>query len=149
MEQGEPRTAASADEFEAHRSRLFGLAYRMLGSAHEAEDVVQDAYLRFSGADRAAVGHPAAWLAKTVTRLCLNRLTSARARRETYVGEWLPEPVLTSDGTLDPLESAQQREAVSLAMLMLLETLTRRSGRCMCCGRRSPTRTGRRPWSST
>ncbi|KRC99152.1 RNA polymerase sigma-70 factor [Streptomyces sp. Root264] len=124
MEQGEPRTAASADEFEAHRSRLFGLAYRMLGSAHEAEDVVQDAYLRFSGADRAAIGHPAAWLAKTVTRLCLNRLTSARARRETYVGEWLPEPVLTSDGTLDPLESAQQREAVSLAMLMLLETLT-------------------------
>ncbi|WP_319593917.1 sigma factor [Streptomyces sp. ID05-04B] len=87
MEQGDPRTTAGADEFEAHRSRLFGPAYRMLGSAHEAEDTVQGAYLRFSGADRAGVAHPAAWLAKTVTRLCLNRLTSARARRETYVGQ--------------------------------------------------------------
>ncbi|MCQ9182745.1 RNA polymerase sigma-70 factor [Streptomyces sp. IBSBF 2953] len=117
-------TTASADEFEGHRPRLFGLAYRMLGSAHEAEDAVQDAYLRFSGADRAGIAHPGAWLARTVTNLCLNRLTSARARRETYVGTWLPEPVLTSDGTLGPLESAEQREAVSLAMLVLLERLT-------------------------
>ncbi|GGS21571.1 DNA-directed RNA polymerase sigma-70 factor [Streptomyces humidus] len=117
-------TTASADEFEAHRPRLFGLAYRMLGSAHEAEDVVQDAYLRFDGADRAGIAHPAAWLARTVVNLCLNRLTSARARRETYVGAWLPEPVVTSDGTLGPLESAEQREAVSLAMLVLLERLT-------------------------
>lgn len=117
-------TSATADEFEAHRPRLFGLAYRMLGSADEAEDTVQDAYLRFSGADRAQITHPAAWLAKTVTNLCLNRLTSARARREQYVGTWLPEPVVTSDGTLGPLESAEQREAVSLAMLVLLERLT-------------------------
>ncbi|WP_327313772.1 RNA polymerase sigma-70 factor [Streptomyces sp. NBC_01235] len=117
-------TTASADEFEAHRSRLFGLAYRMLGSAHEAEDAVQDAYLRFSGADRADITYPAAWLAKTVTNLCLSRLTSARARRESYVGTWLPEPVLTSDGALGPLESAEQRDAVSLAMLVLLERLT-------------------------
>jgi DNA-directed RNA polymerase specialized sigma24 family protein len=91
-----------SDEFESHRPRLFGLAYRLLGSAHEAEDAVQDAYLRFSGADRAAIEHPGAWLAKAVTNLCLTRLTSARARREEYPGTWLPEPVATSDGTLGP-----------------------------------------------
>ncbi|MGW1890702.1 RNA polymerase sigma-70 factor [Streptomyces sp. NPDC002004] len=115
---------ALAEEFQTHRPRMFGLAYRMLGSAHEAEDVVQDAYLRWSGADRAAVVHPAAWLAKVVTHLCLNRLTSARARREEYPGPWLPEPVVTSDGTLGPLESAEQRDAVSTALLLLLERLT-------------------------
>ncbi|GAB2854008.1 sigma-70 family RNA polymerase sigma factor [Streptomyces deserti] len=117
-------TTATADEFETHRSRLFALAYRMLGSAEEAEDTVQDAYLRFSGADRTEIQHPGAWLAKVVTHLCLTRLTSARARRERYVGTWLPEPVVTSDGTLGPLESAEQRDAVSLAMLVLLERLT-------------------------
>ncbi|PAZ17276.1 RNA polymerase subunit sigma-24 [Streptomyces sp. SA15] len=117
-------TSATADEFERHRPRLFGLAYRMLGSAEEAEDAVQDAYLRFSGADRAGIEHAAAWLAKVVTNLCLNRLTSARARRENYVGTWLPEPVVTSDGTLGPLESAEQREAVSMALLILMERLT-------------------------
>ncbi|MEU1272756.1 RNA polymerase sigma-70 factor [Streptomyces sp. NPDC005799] len=117
-------SSATADDFEPHRPRLFGLAYRMLGSADEAEDVVQDAYLRFSGADRAGIERPSAWLAKVVTNLCLTRLASARARRERYVGTWLPEPVITSDGTLGPLESAEQREAVSLAMLVLLERLT-------------------------
>ncbi|MET9379824.1 RNA polymerase sigma-70 factor [Streptomyces sp. NPDC002928] len=117
-------TTAIAEEFESHRPRLFGLAYRMLGSADEAEDTVQDAYLRFSGADRAQIEHPGAWLAKAVTNLCLNRLTSARARREQYVGTWLPEPVVTSDGTLGPLESAEQRDAVSMALLVLLERLT-------------------------
>ncbi|MGW0822752.1 RNA polymerase sigma-70 factor [Streptomyces sp. NPDC002845] len=117
-------TTGIADEFETHRPRLFGLAYRMLGSAADAEDTVQDAYLRFSGADRTAVEHPGAWLAKVITNLCLNRLTSARARREQYTGTWLPEPVLTSDGTLGPLESAEQRDAVSLALLALLERLT-------------------------
>ncbi|MFE5894633.1 RNA polymerase sigma-70 factor [Streptomyces sp. NPDC056462] len=117
-------TTAIADEFETHRPRLFGLAYRILGSADEAEDTVQDAYLRFSGADREAIEYPGAWLAKVVTNLCLTRLTSARARREQYVGPWLPEPVVTSDGTLGPLESAEQRDAVSMAMLVLLERLT-------------------------
>lgn len=117
-------TTALADEFETHRPRLFGLAYRMLGSAEEAEDTVQDAYLRFSGADRTGIEYPAAWLAKVVTNLCLTRLTSARARREQYVGPWLPEPVITSDGVLGPLESAEQRDAVSMAMLVLLERLT-------------------------
>ncbi|MFJ4816941.1 RNA polymerase sigma-70 factor [Streptomyces sp. NPDC088801] len=117
-------TTTTAEEFEVHRPRLLSLAYQLLGSAEEAEDAVQDAYLRYSGADRAGIEHPAAWLAKVVTNLCLNRLTSARARRERYVGTWLPEPVVTSDGTLGPLESAEQREAVSMAMLVLLERLT-------------------------
>ncbi|MFE1339988.1 RNA polymerase sigma-70 factor [Streptomyces sp. NPDC058733] len=117
-------TTALAEEFETLRPRLFGLAYRMLGSAEEAEDIVQDAYLRLSGADRAGIAHLGAWLAKVVTNLCLNRLTSARAWRESYVGTWLPEPVATSDGALGPLESAEQRDAVSVAMLVLLERLT-------------------------
>lgn len=103
---------------------MFGLAYRLLGSAEEAEDAVQDAYLRWSRADRAAIEQPGAWLAKVVTNLCVNRLTSARARRERYVGPWLPEPVVTRDGALGPLESAEQRDAVSTAMLLLLERLT-------------------------
>ncbi|WP_369245171.1 RNA polymerase sigma-70 factor [Streptomyces sp. R41] len=117
-------TTSLADEFETYRPRLFGLAYRMLGSAADAEDTVQDAYLRFSGADRAGIDQPGAWLAKVVTNLCLNRLTSARARREQYAGPWLPEPVITSDGTLGPLESAERRDAVSMALLVLLERLT-------------------------
>ncbi|MGI8875592.1 MAG: RNA polymerase sigma-70 factor [Egibacteraceae bacterium] len=114
----------SVEEFEAQRRRLFGLAYRLLGSAEEAEDVVQDAFLRWDGTDRAAIATPAAWLAKVVTNLSLNRLTSARARRERYVGPWLPEPVLTADGALGPLETAEQRDSVSFALLVLLEQLT-------------------------
>ncbi|MFD7261567.1 RNA polymerase sigma-70 factor [Streptomyces sp. NPDC059874] len=116
--------AAPAADFEEHRSRMFGIAYRMLGSATEAEDVVQDAYLRWTSGDRGNVEHPGAWLAKVVTNLCLNTLTSARARREEYPGPWLPEPVLTGGGALGPLESAEQRESVSMALLVLLEQLT-------------------------
>jgi RNA polymerase sigma-70 factor (ECF subfamily) len=111
-------------EFEAQRPRMFGLAYRLLGSAQEAEDIVQDAFLRWHRADRAAIAVPSAWLAKVVTNLCLNRLASARVQRERYVGPWLPEPVLTSDGTLGPLDTAEQRDSVSLALLVLLERLT-------------------------
>ncbi|KOU15198.1 RNA polymerase subunit sigma-24 [Streptomyces sp. WM6372] len=103
---------------------MFGIAYRMLGSAAEAEDMVQDAWLRWSSAGRQDVEHPGAWLAKAVTHLCLNRLTSARARREEYAGPWLPEPVLTGGGALGPLESAEQRDGVSMAVLVLLERLT-------------------------
>lgn len=101
---------------------MFGLAYRLLGSAHEAEDAVQDAFLRWDRADRAAIEHPDAWLTKVVTNLCLNRLTAARATRERYVGQWLPEPVLTD--LLGPLETVEQRDSVSLAVLALLERLT-------------------------
>jgi RNA polymerase sigma-70 factor (ECF subfamily) len=114
----------AAAEFTAHRGRMFGLAYRMLGSAVDAEDVVQDAFLRWSGADRSVIVAPGAWLARTVTNLCLDLLTSARVRRERYVGPWLPEPVLTEDGALGPDDQAQRRDSVSLAMLALLERLT-------------------------
>ncbi len=117
-------TLDSTTVFEEHRGRMFGIAYRMLGSATEAEDIVQDAWLRWSADDRSEVEQPGAWLARTVTRLCLNQLDSARVRREEYVGPWLPEPVYTGDGTLGPLESAEQRDGVSLALLVLLEQLT-------------------------
>jgi RNA polymerase sigma-70 factor (ECF subfamily) len=112
----------SVATFETHRPRLFGLAYRLLGSASDAEDVVQDAFVRWSEAD--SVVAPSAWLTTVVTNLCRNQLASARARRERYVGTWLPEPVLTSGGALGPLETAEQRESVSLALLTLLEQLT-------------------------
>jgi hypothetical protein len=79
-------------------------------------------------ADRAAIAVPSAWLAKVVTNLCLNRLASARVQRERYVGPWLPEPVLTSDGTLGPLDTAERRDSVSLAVLVLLEGLAPTSG---------------------
>lgn len=108
--------------FEANRRRLFGLAYRLLGEATEAEDVVQDAYLRWAASGD--VADPEAWLAKVVTNLCLNRLTSARIRRESYVGPWLPEPVFTKDGELGPLETVEQRDSVSFGVLVLLERLT-------------------------
>jgi RNA polymerase sigma factor (sigma-70 family) len=100
---------------------LLGLAYRMLGEAAEAEDVVQDAYLRWERAD--SVNVPEAWLTRVVANLCLNRLTSARARREQYVGPWLPEPILVTDD-FGPLETVEQRDSLSLGMLVVLERLT-------------------------
>jgi len=109
------------ETFEQHRGRMFGIAYRMLGSASEAEDVVQDAWLRWQSADRADVIEPAAFLATIVTRLSLTALDSARARREVYVGPWLPEPVSTAD---DPALGAERAEAMSLAVLLLLERLS-------------------------
>lgn len=107
--------------FQQHRGRMFGIAYRMLGTVTEADDVLQEAWLRWQTVDPAGVKEPAAFLAKTVTNLCLTHLTTARARRETYVGEWLPEPVLTGP---DLLELAEQRESVSFALLKVLEHLT-------------------------
>lgn len=112
---------AALETFQAARGRLFGIAYRMLGSATEAEDLLQDAWVRWQGTDRDAVREPAAFLATTVTRLALTALESARARREVYVGPWLPEPMLTHD---DPALGAERTEALSLAVLTLLEKLT-------------------------
>lgn len=112
------------DAFEGQRGRLFGLAYRMLGSAADAEDVLQEAHLRWTSAEPGRIAEPAAWLTRVVTNLCLNQLTSARARRERYVGLWLPEPVLTADGALGPLDTYERRESVSFGMLLLLERLT-------------------------
>lgn len=115
-------TQERLERFEANRRRLFGVAYRMLGEASEAEDVVQDAFLRWERSDSAV--SPEAWLTKVVTNLCLDRLTSARAQRVSYVGPWLPEPVATGAGALGPLETVEQRESLSLGMLVLLERLT-------------------------
>ena len=108
--------------FEAQRPRLFALAYRMLASASEAEDVVQDAWLRLGSVTHHQIESPAALVTTIVTRLCLDRLKSARATREQYVGPWLPEPVLTSEQSPDAL--AERAESVTLAFLLLLETLT-------------------------
>ena len=113
----------TVDEFQEQRGRLFGIAYRMLGTATDAEDVLQDAWLRWQGVDRDRVTDPAAFLARTVTNLCLTALSSARARREVYVGPWLPEPVLTADGDLGPLDDVVLRESVSFGLLALLERL--------------------------
>jgi RNA polymerase sigma-70 factor (ECF subfamily) len=107
--------------FERTRPRLFGIAYRMLGSAAEAEDVVQDVWTRWQSTDRQVVRDPPAFLATTTTRLAINVLQSARARRETYVGPWLPEPV---DTRADPRLGAERAEALQLAVLVLLERLS-------------------------
>ncbi len=103
------------------RPRLFGIAYRMLGSAAEAEDIVQDVWVRWQTADRSLVRDAAAFLATTTTRLAINVLQSARSRRETYVGPWLPEPVDTS---ADPGLGAERGEALELGVLVLLKKLS-------------------------
>jgi RNA polymerase sigma-70 factor, ECF subfamily len=103
------------------RPRLFGIAYRMLGSAAEAEDIVQDVWLRWQSTNRSAVENPPAYLATTTTRLCINLAQSAHTRRETYIGTWLPEPVDTSG---DPGVGAERGEALKLAVLLLLERLS-------------------------
>lgn len=121
----EPRSAEDLEEaaavFTGLRPRLFGIAYRMLSSASEAEDLVQEAWLRWQVCDRSQVDNPGAFLATTVTRLAINALQSARARRETYIGPWLPEPVDTS---ADPYLGAERGEALEFAALMLMEKLT-------------------------
>ncbi|MFD4604415.1 RNA polymerase sigma-70 factor [Streptomyces sp. NPDC058464] len=117
-------TVTDVDRFEAARPRLAAIAYRLLGSASEAEDAVQETYLRWQAADTGRIEVPEAWLTKVLTNLCLNQLTSARARRETYVGQWLPEPLLAGDPMLGPADTAERRESVSYAVLVLLERLT-------------------------
>ncbi len=111
----------SADPFVAHRSLLFTVAYEMLGSAADAEDVVQETWLRWAAIDQAEVRDPRAYLVRSVTRQSLNRLRTLSRRREEYVGEWLPEPLLTSPDVAEDVELA---ESVSIAMLTVLETLT-------------------------
>ncbi|MFD4346629.1 RNA polymerase sigma-70 factor [Streptomyces coelicoflavus] len=110
----------ATEDFVAARPRLFGIAYRVLGSTVEAEDVLQETWMRWQKADRAGVVEPAAFLATMTTRLSINTARSARVRRETYVGPWLPEPVDTS---ADPQMGAERAEAVELAVLHLLEKL--------------------------
>ncbi len=119
-----PLTAYDVDRFEASRPRLEAIAYRLLGSAGEAEDAVQETFLRWQAAEVDRIEVPEAWLTKVLTNLCLNQLTSARARRETYVGQWLPEPLLAGDPMLGPADTAEQRESVSYAVLTLMERLS-------------------------
>ena len=110
----------SSDSFARHRSLLFTVAYEMLGSASDAEDVVQETWLRWAGVDHSTVRDHRAYLVRIVTRQALNRLRSLARRREEYVGEWLPEPLVTSPDVADDVELA---ESVSIAMLTVLETL--------------------------
>jgi RNA polymerase sigma-70 factor (ECF subfamily) len=110
----------AADTFQRLRPRLFGIAYRVLGSVSEAEDVVQDVWVRWQGADRSTVRDPWAFLATIATRLAINVAQSARVRREAYVGPWLPEPV---DTGVDPQVGAERGEALELAVLLVLEKL--------------------------
>jgi RNA polymerase sigma-70 factor (ECF subfamily) len=117
-------TTKDVDRFEAARPRLEAIAYRLLGSASEAEDAVQETFLRWQAADVERIEVPEAWLTKVLTNLCLSQLTSARARRETYVGQWLPEPLLDGDPMLGPADTAEQRESVSYAVLTLMERLS-------------------------
>lgn len=116
--------SAAIDRFEASRGRLASLAYRLLGSAADAEDTVQDTFLRWQAADRERVEVPEAWLTKVVTNLCIDRLRSAQARHERAAGAWLPEPLLEGDPMLGPADTFEQRESVSLAVLTLLERLS-------------------------
>jgi RNA polymerase sigma-70 factor (TIGR02957 family) len=108
------------DPFVAHRSLLFTVGYEILGSAADAEDVVQETWLRWSGVDQSEVRDPRAYLVRIVTRQAINRLRTLARRREDYVGEWLPEPLLTSPDVAEDVELA---ESVSIAMLTVLETL--------------------------
>ncbi|WP_298328178.1 sigma-70 family RNA polymerase sigma factor [Haloactinopolyspora sp.] len=113
----------SVELFEVNRDRLGALAYRLLGSAADAEDVVQDAFLRWQAADLDRIAAPAAWLTTVVTNLSLDRLRSAQARRERTIGAWLPDPLLDGDPMLGPADTVEQRESVTLAVLTLMERL--------------------------
>ncbi|MFJ8948564.1 RNA polymerase sigma factor SigJ [Streptomyces sp. NPDC102381] len=119
-------TDTEIDDFEEHRSVLMGVAYRMLGRVADAEDVVQDAWLRWSRADRADVREPRAYLVRITTRLAIDRLRQAQSRRESYVGPWLPEPLVTDFGPTvpDTAEQAVLADSVSLAVLVVLESLS-------------------------
>ncbi|MFJ8584102.1 RNA polymerase sigma-70 factor [Streptomyces sp. NPDC093595] len=116
----------ATDVFEAHRPVLTGVAYRMLGRVTDAEDVVQEAWLRWTGADRAEIREPRAYLVRITTRLAIDRLRQVQSRRESYVGPWLPEPVTTDFGPTvpDTAERAVLADSVSLAVLVVLESLS-------------------------
>lgn len=113
------------ETFEQYRKYLFAIAYRMLGSVREAEDIVQESYLRWQQVDAASIESTKAYLSAIVTRLCLDTLKSARVQREQYIGPWLPEPLLTGDEmTGEPGKDSEASESISIAFLVLLEKLT-------------------------
>jgi RNA polymerase sigma-70 factor, ECF subfamily len=111
------------DTFTAHRELLFGIAYRMLGQVAEADDMVQETWLRWQKQDLAQVDSPKAWMIATITRLCIDQLRSARRKREEYYGVWLPEPLVESGGR-SPAESAALADSLTMAFMMMLETLS-------------------------
>jgi RNA polymerase sigma-70 factor, ECF subfamily len=120
---------STAEAYQSLRPLLFGIAYRMLGSVTEAEDIVQEAFLRYHRAVAGPGGpggaeSPKAYLSAVTTRLCIDHARSARARREAYVGEWLPEPLLTDPAAPDPASLAEQADSLSMAFLLLLERLS-------------------------
>lgn len=115
--------AAREAGFEPHRARLFGIAYRMLGSVADAEDAVQDAFLRWQRVDPSTVEEPGAYLSRTVSRLCLDQLRAARTRRESYVGPWLPDPLVAYEAP-PPDDAIETAEEVSVALMLALERLT-------------------------
>ncbi|MEV7889148.1 RNA polymerase sigma-70 factor [Streptomyces sp. NPDC002817] len=119
-------TDTVTDVFEEHRPVLVGVAYRMLGRVADAEDVVQEAWLRWSGADRSEVREPRGYLVRVTTRLAIDRLRQVQARNETYVGPWLPEPYVTDFGDMvpDTAERAVLADSVSLAVLVVMESLS-------------------------
>lgn len=118
------RTGSQGEEFERYRMLLFSIAYRMTGSASDAEDLVQETYLRYQASESAEIVSLKAYLTTIVTRLALNYLKSARVVREQYVGTWLPEPILTAEDGEGPLADLEQQESLSLAFLRLLEALS-------------------------
>lgn len=119
-----PSTDRDQQVFNEYRTLLFSVAYRVLGTAADAEDAVQDAWIKWSAADRAQVADPKAYLTRIVSNVALERLRSTRHKRETYVGPWLPEPILTTADTIDTAETVVGAESVSMAMLVVLETLS-------------------------
>jgi RNA polymerase sigma-70 factor, ECF subfamily len=112
------------NQFESFRPMMFSIAYRMLGSVTEAEDILQNAYLRYRSIPPGSIVSPKAFLSTVVTRLCLNQLQAARVQRESYLGPWLPEPLLTDDDPGSPTSQAEKLESISMAFLVLLERLT-------------------------
>ncbi|MCU1263470.1 MAG: polymerase sigma-70 factor [Bryobacterales bacterium] len=120
---GDPEGAIRLATFDQYRSLLFSIAYRMLGSVADAEDVLQDAFIRWQQSTEDNIRSPRAFLVTIVSRLCINHLQSARVQREEYVGQWLPEPVVTDPGS-DPFGLIKVDESLSMAFLVLLERLT-------------------------
>src|SRR5579884_414217 len=112
------------DQFEQYRPFMFSIAYRMLGSVSEAEDILQNAYVRYRQIEASTITSPKAFLSTMVTRLCLNYLQTVRVQRESYLGPWLPEPLLTEDDPESPTSQAEKLESISMAFLVLLERLT-------------------------
>jgi RNA polymerase sigma factor (sigma-70 family) len=113
-----------AEEFEQHRDHLRAVAYRMLGSVTEAEDAVQEAWLRLNRSDEAAINNLGGWLTTVVGRVCIDMLRARKSRRETYIGTWLPEPVVSDGDSVSPEQESLLADSVGMALLVVLETLT-------------------------